>query len=115
MRISSFFLCQVQQERDDLYNKFVSAIHEVQQKAGFKNLLLEKKLLALADVLEKKEAQLNEVQIPPDQLHVIICIISRDFIFSKIFRIVKRFLFGSMFSPSFPICGYFPNRALCDM
>ena len=52
---------QVQQERDDLYNKFVSAIHEVQEKAGFKNLLLEKKLLALADVLEKKEAQLNEV------------------------------------------------------
>lgn len=52
---------QVQQERDDLYNKFVSAIHEVQQKTGFKNLLLEKKLLALADVLEKKEAQLNEV------------------------------------------------------
>ena len=45
-----------------MYNKFVSAIHEVQQKAGFKNLLLEKKLLALADVLEKKEAQLNEVQ-----------------------------------------------------
>ena len=51
----------MQQERDDLYNKFVSAIHEVQQKTGFKNLLLEKKLLALADVLEKKEAQLNEV------------------------------------------------------
>ena len=68
MRISSFLLGQVQQERDDLYNKFVSAIHEVQQKAGFKNLLLEKKLLALADVLEKKEAQLNEVQISPDQL-----------------------------------------------
>ena len=45
------------------YNKFVSAIHEVQQKAGFKNLLLEKKLLALADVLEKKEAQLNEVTV----------------------------------------------------
>ena len=43
--------------------EFVSAIHEVQQKAGFKNLLLEKKLLALADVLEKKEAQLNEVLI----------------------------------------------------
>ena len=56
-----FISTQVQQERDDLYNKFVSAIHEVQQKAGFKNLLLEKKLLALADVLEKKEAQLNEV------------------------------------------------------
>jgi len=33
----------------------------VQQKSNFKNLLLEKKLAALADTLEKKEAQLNEV------------------------------------------------------
>jgi len=32
----------------------VKAIHEVQQKSGFKNLLLEKKLTALADTLEKK-------------------------------------------------------------
>ncbi|XP_065915362.1 dynein regulatory complex subunit 4-like [Dysidea avara] len=52
---------QIQRERDELYNKFVKAIHEVQQKSGFKNLLLEKKLTALADTLEKKEAQLNEV------------------------------------------------------
>lgn len=50
-----------QGERDELYNKFVKAIHEVQQKSNFKNLLLEKKLGALADTLEKKEAQLNEV------------------------------------------------------
>ena len=33
----------------------------MQQKSNFKNLLLEKKLSALADTLEKKEAQLNEV------------------------------------------------------
>jgi len=52
---------QVQQERDDLYSKFVKAIHEVQQKSNFKNLLLEKKLGAVADTLEKKEAQFNEV------------------------------------------------------
>ena len=52
---------QVQRERDELYSRFVKAIHEVQQKSGFKNLLLEKKLTALADTLEKKEAQLNEV------------------------------------------------------
>ena len=45
---------QIQKERDDLYSKFVKAIHEVQQKTGFKNLLLEKKLTALADTLEKK-------------------------------------------------------------
>jgi len=52
---------KVQHERDELYQKFVKAIHEVQQKSNFKNLLLEKKLGALADTLEKKEAQLNEV------------------------------------------------------
>lgn len=44
-----------------MYRKFVKSIHEVQQKSNFKNLLLEKKLSALADTLEKKEAQLNEV------------------------------------------------------
>merc|ERR1719500_1188963 len=48
-------------ERNELYNNFVKAIHEVQQKSGFKNLLLEKKLKSLVDTLEKKEAQLNEV------------------------------------------------------
>jgi len=52
---------KTEKERDDLYAKFVNAIHEVQQKSNFKNLLLEKKLSALADSLEKKEAQLNEV------------------------------------------------------
>ncbi|XP_074644893.1 dynein regulatory complex subunit 4-like [Tubulanus polymorphus] len=52
---------KTQLERDELYRKYVKAIHEVQQKSNFKNLLLEKKLNALADTLEKKEAQLNEV------------------------------------------------------
>ncbi|KAM4612469.1 dynein regulatory complex subunit 4 [Discoglossus pictus] len=52
---------KVQGERDELYRKFTAAIHEVQQKSGFKNLLLERKLLALGETLEKKEAQLNEV------------------------------------------------------
>ena len=45
---------QTQKERDELYTKFVKAIHEVQQKGNFKNLLLEKKLSALADTLEKQ-------------------------------------------------------------
>ena len=52
---------KVQEERDELYQRFVKSIHEVQQKSNFKNLLLERKLGALADTLEKKEAQLNEV------------------------------------------------------
>ncbi|KAJ7995056.1 hypothetical protein DPEC_G00255930 [Dallia pectoralis] len=54
-------LNQVQVERDDLYKKFTQAILEVQQKSGFKNLLLERKLGALTDTLEKKEAQINEI------------------------------------------------------
>jgi len=52
---------KTEMERDDLYARFIKAIHEVQQKSNFKNLLLEKKLVALTDSLEKKEAQLNEV------------------------------------------------------
>lgn len=52
---------QLQQERDDLHNRFVTAILELQQKIGLKNVLLEKKLTALNDLLEQKEAQMNEV------------------------------------------------------
>ncbi|KNC47708.1 growth-arrest-specific protein 8 [Thecamonas trahens ATCC 50062] len=52
---------QVEAERDELYDKFVTTIHEVQQKSGFKNLLLEKKMAVLNDELEKKDAQLSEV------------------------------------------------------
>ncbi|KAG5837230.1 dynein regulatory complex subunit 4-like [Anguilla anguilla] len=52
---------KVQEERDELYQKFTKAILEVQQKSGFKNLLLEKKLSTLTETLEKKDAQLNEV------------------------------------------------------
>ncbi|XP_078735854.1 dynein regulatory complex subunit 4 isoform X2 [Lampetra fluviatilis] len=52
---------KVESERDELYRKFVTAVHEVQQKSGFKSLLLERKLVALAHAMEKKEAQLNEV------------------------------------------------------
>ncbi|EDQ86417.1 uncharacterized protein MONBRDRAFT_33818 [Monosiga brevicollis MX1] len=51
----------VETERDDLYDRFVRSIYEVQQKTGFKNLLLEKKLETLHAELETKEAQLNEV------------------------------------------------------
>ncbi|XP_060779085.1 dynein regulatory complex subunit 4-like [Neoarius graeffei] len=65
----------VQQERDELYQKFNTAILEVQQKSGFKNLLLEKKLETLTNSLEKTEAQLNEVlaasNLEPSALNVV--------------------------------------------
>lgn len=52
---------KVQTQRDEIYEKFIKAIHEVQQKSNLKNLLLEKKLTALTETLEKKQVQLNEV------------------------------------------------------
>ncbi len=52
---------QLEAERDDLYDRFVRTIHDVQQKSGFRNLLLERKLGAVGEQLEKKEAQLGEV------------------------------------------------------
>lgn len=59
--IYSSLILQVQQERDELYQKFMAAIQEVQQKTGFKNLLLERKLQALSAAVEKREVQFNEV------------------------------------------------------
>ncbi|XP_068059349.1 dynein regulatory complex subunit 4 isoform X4 [Anomalospiza imberbis] len=50
-----------EEERDDLYQKFTRAINEVQQKTGFKNLLLERKLHGLLTLLEQKEVELSEV------------------------------------------------------
>ena len=51
----------MQKERDDLHNNFVKRVTEVQQKSSLKTLLLEKKVTALADSLEKREVQLDEV------------------------------------------------------
>jgi len=52
---------KVESERDELYEKFESTILDVQQKSGFRNLLLERKLEAVEQALEKKDAQLSEV------------------------------------------------------
>merc|ERR1712242_574882 len=52
---------KLQAERNDLHSNFVSSVQEVVQKANFKKLLLERKVVALADSLEKKDAQLNEI------------------------------------------------------
>ncbi|KAI4875249.1 hypothetical protein NFI96_006676 [Prochilodus magdalenae] len=68
---------KVQLERDELYQKFTKAIQEVQQKSGFKNLLLERKLDALTDTLEKKEAQLNEVLSASNLDHTALNVVTR--------------------------------------
>ncbi|KAJ3331809.1 Dynein regulatory complex subunit 4 [Blyttiomyces sp. JEL0837] len=52
---------QVEKERNELYENFVDRIIGVQQKSGFKNLILEKKVESLKETLEKKDLQLNEI------------------------------------------------------
>jgi myosin heavy subunit len=51
----------VQKERDELYQKFEKSIHDVQQKAMLKNQLLETKISALQEQVEKRDAQIREV------------------------------------------------------
>lgn len=50
-----------QKERDELHSRFVSSILELQQKTGLKNVLLEKKLEKLSEILEQREAQIGQV------------------------------------------------------
>jgi hypothetical protein len=57
---------QVQTERDTLYERFEGAIYDVQQKAGLKNIMLEKKLADVSERLESKDSQLNEVLAKSD-------------------------------------------------
>ncbi|XP_038557095.1 dynein regulatory complex subunit 4 [Micropterus salmoides] len=52
---------KLQLERDELYKAFTQNIHKLQHKAGLKGVLLERKLKALIDSLEKTQAQLDSV------------------------------------------------------
>lgn len=48
-------------ERNEMQSKFSDAILEMQQKSGLKYLILEKKIAAMKEELEVKEAQLHAV------------------------------------------------------
>lgn len=48
-------------ERNDLHDRFVAAILELQQKSGMKNIILEKKIAALLSALENRDVQIAEV------------------------------------------------------
>jgi hypothetical protein len=52
---------KMKEEKDELSIKLEKTIYNVQQKTGFKNLLLEKKLEAMSQDLEKTESALAEV------------------------------------------------------
>uniref|UniRef100_A0A3P9N9Q5 Dynein regulatory complex subunit 4 n=1 Tax=Poecilia reticulata TaxID=8081 RepID=A0A3P9N9Q5_POERE len=50
---------KTQQERDELLRRQTQSILDVQQRSGLKKILLQRKLEALSQTLEKKEAQLS--------------------------------------------------------
>ena len=51
----------VAEEASSLQSKFITTIYEAQQKSGFRNLLLEKKLQGMNRVAEQQNAAVNEV------------------------------------------------------
>ncbi|MEQ2210203.1 hypothetical protein XENOCAPTIV_009782, partial [Xenoophorus captivus] len=50
---------KVQEERDELLKRQTESILDIQQRSGLKKILLRKKLAAVTETLEKKEAQLS--------------------------------------------------------
>eukprot|EP00743_Colponemidia_sp_Colp-15_P002696 GILK01002921.1.p1 GENE.GILK01002921.1~~GILK01002921.1.p1 ORF type:complete len:476 (-),score=159.29 GILK01002921.1:60-1487(-) len=52
---------KVQEERDELYSRFETSIHDLRRKAEYKNVVLEKKLNTMVEQFERKQAQLTEV------------------------------------------------------
>lgn len=48
-------------KRDELRDRFQHSVRGAQQKSGFRNLLLERKLGGLAEESEKRDACVNEV------------------------------------------------------
>lgn len=52
---------QLELERDDLLRRQKDTVLELQQKMGLKEQLLQRKIVALRETLEKREAQLYAV------------------------------------------------------
>ncbi|XP_066141629.1 dynein regulatory complex subunit 4-like isoform X2 [Euwallacea fornicatus] len=52
---------KLQQERDELHDRFIKAILEVQQKAGVKNILLQKRIETLSQITEQRDVIIAEL------------------------------------------------------
>lgn len=63
----------MQEERDELHDRFVEAILEVQQKTGVKNILLQKRIQTLSQITEHRDVVIGELTLAlkqsPDQVN----------------------------------------------
>ena len=48
-------------ERDEIHSKFSASILDMQQKSGLKYMVLEKKITAMREEMDIKDAQMHEV------------------------------------------------------
>ena len=68
---------QIHEERDKLYERYQSMLHELQQKAVFKNVLLSKKMEVLTGQLEKKVRHFGAPH-PPGGCGVRLCAVPHE-------------------------------------
>lgn len=57
----------MQAEKEELHNRFVTAILEVQQKTGMKNVLLQKRVNTLANLCEQREVVIGDLAVATKQ------------------------------------------------
>ena len=55
--VAGLRFAEIKAQRDSVKEKFASAVFETQQKSGFRNMLLEKKLSSVNKSLEAKEKE----------------------------------------------------------
>ena len=48
-------------ERDEIHSKFSASILDMQQKSGLKYMVLEKKITAMREEMDIKDAQMHEI------------------------------------------------------
>jgi hypothetical protein len=75
----------LERDKEQLLERFNSAIYSIHQKTGLQNLILEKKNATIQDDLEIKDLQLNQVlqaaNIDPKSLGTTITLCRRHHIF----------------------------------
>ena len=61
MYLVAFNFISILAERNEIHSKFSESILDMQQKSGLKYMVLEKKITAMREELDIKDAQMHEI------------------------------------------------------
>ena len=61
MYLVTFYFISILAERNEIHSKFSESILDMQQKSGLKYMVLEKKITAMREELDIKDAQMHEI------------------------------------------------------